>query len=564
MLRTTPNSSWRQAIFNRVSTPAKTRTGESQKQMRSKEELRELWKRAIKQAILLIRMEKENARLKARQEETAVKRIKLEYDEMISVSECSELVEVWDNLLASRDSYRLADDQLLMQAIRRGVPRSKRGDVWQFLAEQQCLRHSPPTKHPNYNTPYVELLRLLTSHQHAILIDLGRTFPQHPYFSSPLGPGQLALFNLLKAYSLLDGEVGYCQGLSFVAGVLLLHMEESEAYRLLKHVMFSRGLRAQYLPDMAALQVQLYQLSRLLHDRLPELHAHLDKHEVDPTLYAAPWLLTLFASQFPLGFVTRVFDLLFLEGRDVLFKVALALLTEHSNKLLNLESFEEIMDYLKNTVPAVDAKQLETLMKQIFHMADVPRALHEYKVEYQVLQEEMSSVRPQIEHLHRLEAEVTTLHDQNKQLVTQLELALQNVQRLERNRTLQQNAMNRLEVQARGLEVSVATLGAFIDSLVEQKIDVEIPGEVRRIVSQLMVAERRRQHQLQQQQSAGNLLSRTISNGGHMLRKNQLQPSAGDRHHMVKSLSTGRIGVSLILIYFLIRPMFQNKYLFKK
>lgn len=52
----------------------------------------------------------------------------------------------------------------------------------------------------------------------------GRTFPKHPYYSQPLGPGQLSLFNLLKAYSLLDNEVGYCQGLSFVAGILLLHV----------------------------------------------------------------------------------------------------------------------------------------------------------------------------------------------------------------------------------------------------------------------------------------------------------------------------------------------------
>lgn len=77
---------------------------------------------------------------------------------------------------------------------------------------------------PNYNVSYETLLKQLTAHQHAILIDLGRTFPNHSYFSSPLGPGQLALFNLLKAYSLLDPEVGYCQGLSFVAGVLLLHV----------------------------------------------------------------------------------------------------------------------------------------------------------------------------------------------------------------------------------------------------------------------------------------------------------------------------------------------------
>ena len=52
----------------------------------------------------------------------------------------------------------------------------------------------------------------------------GRTFPGHPYFSMQLGNGQLALFNLLKAYSLMDQDVGYCQGLSFVAGILLMHV----------------------------------------------------------------------------------------------------------------------------------------------------------------------------------------------------------------------------------------------------------------------------------------------------------------------------------------------------
>ena len=61
----------------------------------------------------------------------------------------------------------------------------------------------------------------------------GRTFPTHPYFSTALGPGQLALFNLLKAYSLLDKEVGYCQGLSFVAGILLMHVSTIYRGRLL-------------------------------------------------------------------------------------------------------------------------------------------------------------------------------------------------------------------------------------------------------------------------------------------------------------------------------------------
>lgn len=122
-----------------------------------------------------------------------------------------------------------------------------------------------------------------------------------------IGPGQLALYNLLKAYSLLDSEVGYCQGLSFIAGVLLLHLDESEAYCMLRYLMLDLGLRRQYLPDMAALQTQLYQMARLLRDLHRDLYQHLEENDVNPSLYAAPWFLTLFASQFPLGFVVRVF-----------------------------------------------------------------------------------------------------------------------------------------------------------------------------------------------------------------------------------------------------------------
>lgn len=84
----------------------------------------------------------------------------------------------------------------------------------------------------------------------------GRTFPTHPYFSVQLGAGQLSLFNLLKAYSLLDKEVGYCQGISFVAGVLLLHMSEEQAFEMLKFLMYDLGFRKQYRPDMMSLQVR--------------------------------------------------------------------------------------------------------------------------------------------------------------------------------------------------------------------------------------------------------------------------------------------------------------------
>lgn len=93
-------------------------------------------------------------------------------------------------------------------------------------------------------------------HNEVIFPFPGRTFPTHQYFSAQLGAGQLSLYNLLKAYSLLDTEVGYCQGISFVAGLLLLHMSEEQAFDTLKFLMYDLGIRRQYRPDMISLQVR--------------------------------------------------------------------------------------------------------------------------------------------------------------------------------------------------------------------------------------------------------------------------------------------------------------------
>ncbi|XP_046936638.1 TBC1 domain family member 4 isoform X2 [Lynx rufus] len=278
---------------------------EKAEERKKSEELRSLWRKAIHQQILLLRMEKENQKLEASRDELQSRKVKLDYEE---VGVCQkEVLLTWDKKLLNCRAKIRSDMEDIHICLKEGVPKSRRGEIWQFLALQYRLRHRLPNKQQPPDVSYKELLKQLTAQQHAILVDLGRTFPTHPYFSAQLGAGQLSLFNLLKAYSLLDKEVGYCQGISFVAGVLLLHMSEEQAFEMLKFLMYDQGFRKQYRPDMMSLQIQMYQLSRLLHDYHRDLYNHLEENEISPSLYAAPWFLTLFASQFPLGFVARVF-----------------------------------------------------------------------------------------------------------------------------------------------------------------------------------------------------------------------------------------------------------------
>ena len=52
--------------------------------------------------------------------------------------------------------------------------------------------------------------------------DIARTYPEHDMFKEKDGVGQESLFNVMKAYSLHDREVGYCQGSGFIVGLLLM------------------------------------------------------------------------------------------------------------------------------------------------------------------------------------------------------------------------------------------------------------------------------------------------------------------------------------------------------
>jgi len=141
-------------------------------------------------------MEKENQRIIEHEEQLAERRLKLDYNSLVSSSDAT--LQTWEGFLTASD--QIPDRASVREAVGLGIPRSKRGEAWQLMAKMSKAKEPSEEKFPSLTMPYSKLKSQLTSHQHAILIDLGRTFPSHPYFSGALGPGQLGLFNMLKAY----------------------------------------------------------------------------------------------------------------------------------------------------------------------------------------------------------------------------------------------------------------------------------------------------------------------------------------------------------------------------
>ena len=220
-------------------------------------------------------------------------------------------------------AYVRAKPQVVQRRTRKGVPAPLRGYAWQVMSGGRELRAC-------HRGVYDELvLSTLDERDEDIAKDISRTFPSHVFFAKPDGSGQRALYNVLRAYSVYDREVGYVQGMGFVAGLLLLHMPEEDGFWVM--VPLLRGavhgpLVGLYSPGMPTVRRCLHQLEGLLGVHLPRLAAHFQRECVHASMFATQWFVTLFAYSLPLRVVERVWDVFMLEGVKVIFEVGVALL----------------------------------------------------------------------------------------------------------------------------------------------------------------------------------------------------------------------------------------------
>ena len=193
--------------------------------------------------------------------------------------------------------------------------------------------------------------------------DIHRTFPEHPLFG--FEQGQKALFNLLKAYSLHDLEVGYCQGMAFVAGLLLFYVPEQKAFQIFCRLMDDTGigLRKMYLPGLVGLKDTLLMFEYLLQMYLPKLKSHLEEHGAIPILYATQWFLSMFSCPFPVPFCARLIDILLLQGNDsIMLRTAVSVMAEFESELLIQDDFESLLTSLKVDPVTWDHARLRRVM----------------------------------------------------------------------------------------------------------------------------------------------------------------------------------------------------------
>lgn len=126
-----------------------------------------------------------------------------------------------------------------------------------------------------------------------------RCFRDHDYFRERYSTKQQQLFNVLIAYSMYNMEVGYCQGMSSVVGVLLFYLNEEESFWALHALMTERkfAMHGLYIVSFPKLMRFLSHHDKILTKFLPKLKKHFDKHNLDAVLYSLKWFFVIFVER---------------------------------------------------------------------------------------------------------------------------------------------------------------------------------------------------------------------------------------------------------------------------
>ncbi|EUC47173.1 hypothetical protein COCMIDRAFT_90932 [Bipolaris oryzae ATCC 44560] len=239
---------------------------------------------------------------------------------------------------------------------RKGYPPEWRGAMWWYYSGGQHMI----TQKENvglYKSLVARLRRdeLNKDDRDAIERDLDRTFPDNIHFrpepATDLLDGEdddepaliQDLREVLSCFALNNPNIGYCQSLNFIAGLLLLFLkQDKEKAFILLTIITQNHLPGAHARSLANTEVNV--LMMLIKDYLPKVWASINdtdlintgagsyahpnsKFQRQPTvaLSCTSWFMSIFVGVLPIETVLRVWDAFLYEGPRALYRYALAI-----------------------------------------------------------------------------------------------------------------------------------------------------------------------------------------------------------------------------------------------
>ncbi|XP_059182265.1 TBC1 domain family member 30 [Centropristis striata] len=270
-----------------------------------------------------------------------------------------------------------------------GIPKEWRKRVWLTLADQYL--HS-------ISIDWEKTLRFAFNERSnpdddslgiQIVKDLHRTGCSS-YCGQEGEQDRVVLKRVLLAYARWNKSVGYCQGFNVLAALILEVTEghESDALKVMIYLIDKVLPESYFANNLRALSVDMAVFRDLLRLKLPRLSQHLHHLQkaanreaggsYEPPLtnvFTMQWFLTMFATCLPAPTVLKIWDSVFFEGSEVLFRVALAIWERLGERIEYCHSADEFY----STMGCLTQEMLEhnlidppELMQEVYSMAVFP------------------------------------------------------------------------------------------------------------------------------------------------------------------------------------------------
>lgn len=199
----------------------------------------------------------------------------------------------------------------------------------------------------------------------AIMLDLPRTFPELTFFHAQGSHYEFALRDVLEAFLYLKPDVGYSQGMSFLAAVLLLYMDPYEAFCCFANMLLHKSCFLHFFTiKMPEVRCYLAVHERFLAEEMPALCQHFRTYGIESDLYMINWVMSLYCHALPLDLVARVWDVYVFDGDVAIFRAALGILKMFQPQLLKMK-FEDMAYFLSHLPRDIEADTLISSMRSI-------------------------------------------------------------------------------------------------------------------------------------------------------------------------------------------------------
>ncbi|KAL7720489.1 Growth hormone-regulated TBC protein [Entamoeba marina] len=181
---------------------------------------------------------------------------------------------------------------------------------------------------------------------HKIDLDVQRTFPNEPMMTSSL---RETLREILEAFAILVPRTGYCQGMSFLAGqILLITKINEDALWIFTYFMKDLKLYGLFSDGVPLLKFGVFCVEKIVTERDHNLAKYFGE-SAPLIVIVGQWLSAMFTVNFNSDLTLRIWDMFLLEGFVWLIKVCAAEVLMHAEMFVGL--FDDVvMNIRKETI----------------------------------------------------------------------------------------------------------------------------------------------------------------------------------------------------------------------